>query len=292
IAGADIRTFDAFRTVDDSLARSATIHALLRRIEGSPKPVVAAIHGNALGGGLEVAMACHYRLAAAGAKLGQPEVLLGVIPGAGGTQRLPRLAGVRRAIEMCTDGRAIGARTALEAGLLDRLCDPEVLSHGIALARERAAAGEVRRTRDLPASTDLAADLTVCDAARAALTKSRTGAAALAAVESIRAAVTESFDDGSRRERELFAACRVSVESKALRHLFFAEREAAKVPGVPKGTAVRRVARAAILGAGTMGGGIAMAYANAGIPVLLKDVDEAAVGKGLATIRRNYEVTL
>jgi 3-hydroxyacyl-CoA dehydrogenase len=295
IAGADIKIFDTLKTREDSLDRSASTHALLRRIEDSPKPVVAAIHGNALGGGLEVAMACHFRVAAKDARVGQPEVLLGIIPGAGGTQRLPRLAGVKLALEMCTEGKPVAALKAHASGVVDHIVvDGDLLAGAIAFAQAMAQAGTTRRTRELLLrAEDTAGGLAMCDGARAALAKTARGARApLAAVDAIQGALTLSFDAGSIRERELFADCVVSTESKALRHLFFAEREAAKVPDVPKGTPAKPIARAAVVGAGTMGGGIAMTYVNAGIPVLLKEVDEAALQRGLATIRRNYDVTM
>jgi 3-hydroxyacyl-CoA dehydrogenase len=288
VAGADINGFKAMRTRDDALGRAGGSRALLQRLEDVAKPLVAAIHGNALGGGLELAMACHYRVATRDASVGQPEVLLGIIPGAGGTQRLPRLVGAALAIEMCTDGKPLRAPKALAAGLIDHIVEGDLLAGAIAFARARAAAGETRRTRALP--LDTAAGLAAVAAARAAQ-KTRLAAPA-AAIDAIEAGMTRSFDDALQRELELFADCVVSDESKALRHLFFAEREAAKVPDVPKGTPVAAIGRAAVIGAGTMGGGIAMAYASAGIPVLLKDVDAAAVERGMATIRKNYESSL
>jgi 3-hydroxyacyl-CoA dehydrogenase len=289
VAGADIHGFKALRTGDDALARVGGSHALLRRLEDVPKPLVAAIHGNALGGGLELAMACHYRIASRDASVGQPEVLLGLIPGAGGTQRLPRLAGAALAIEMCTDGKPLRAPKAQAAGILDQLVDGDLQTAAIAFAKARASGGQTRRTRDLP--LDTAAGLAAVTAARGAHRSSLPARlpAPLAVLDAIEAAMTMSFDDASRRERELFADCVISTESKALRHLFFAEREAVKVPDVPKDTPVATIARAAVIGAGTMGGGIAMAYASAGIPVLLKEVDAAALDRGVATIRKNYE---
>ena len=294
IAGADINIFKILKTRDQSMARSAGTHALLRRLEDSAKPLVAAIHGQAFGGGLEVAMACHYRVAVKDAKVGQPEVLLGIIPGAGGTQRLPRLAGVPLAIEMCTDGKPVAASKAKAAGILDEIVEGDLRSGAVAFAKARAAAGERRKTGAVAISAEqVAAGRAACQQARSALAKSARGARApIAAVDAIDAGLELGFDDGSIRERELFAECVVSTESKALRHLFFAEREAAKVPDVPKETATIEIRRAAVVGAGTMGGGIAMSYANAGIPVLLKEVDDAALQRGLATIRKNYEVTM
>jgi 3-hydroxyacyl-CoA dehydrogenase len=291
VAGADIRAFDAVKTREQSLARSAGVHARLQRIEDSPKPVVAAIHGNALGGGNELAMACHYRIATAGASLGQPEVLLGLIPGAGGTQRLPRLCGAAMALRMCTDGKPISAPQALTHGVIDRVVDGDLTEAAVSFARECASSGPIRRTRErADALADVASGLAACDAMRLSLSAPSTGVAAShAAIEAIEAGLRHGFDLGSQRERELFSECVTSTQSKALRHLFFAERDVAKVPGVTKDTPSRPIASAAVVGAGTMGGGIAMVYANVGIPVLLKDVDQAALDRGLATIRTNYQ---
>jgi 3-hydroxyacyl-CoA dehydrogenase len=294
VAGADINIFKTVSTRQQSLERSEAFHASLKHIEDASKPIVAAIHGNALGGGLELAMSCHYRMALASARVGQPEVLLGLIPGAGGTQRLPRLCGVPLALEMCIEGKPVAAARAHAAGILDQLVDGnrDALVAGAAAfahARDR-----IRRTRELStAFEDVGAAIAACDERRAQLGKTPTPVLApYAAVDAISAAATLPFDAGSAVERELFADCLVSTESRALVHLFFAEREAGKVPGVPKGTPARDIHRAAIVGAGTMGGGIAMTYVNAGIPVLLKDVDDAALARGLATIRRNYEASV
>ena len=291
VAGADINIFKTLKTREQSLERSGNTHARLKRFEDARKPLIAAIHGNALGGGLELAMACHYRVATADAKLGQPEVLLGIIPGAGGTQRLPRLCGAEMALEMCTEGKPVPASRAYASGIVDRVVDRDLREGAIRFARERAGAGAPRKTRDLREKiADRDAGLAACAAARTALGKTSRGARApYAAVDAIEAALTMDFDAGSVRERELFASSVVSTESRALVHLFFAEREAAKVGDVPKDTSAREIQRAAVLGAGTMGGGIAMTYANAGVPVLLKDVDDAALERGLATIRKNYE---
>ena len=294
VAGADIKIFGTLKTRQQSLARSEATHARLTRIEDSKKPLIAAIHGNALGGGLEVAMSCHYRIMAPDAKVGQPEVLLGIIPGAGGTQRLPRLCGASLALEMCTAGKPVDAKRAGDAGIVDNVSGPNLLADAIQFAASMAASGEIRKTRDLTAKiADRNAGVAACAAARASLAKTPKGLEApLAAVEAIEGAFTMDFESGSRRERELFADCVTSNQSRALVHMFFADREAAKVPDVPKDTPVAKVERAAVIGAGTMGGGIAMAYANAGIPVLLKDVDDAALQRGLATIRKNYESTV
>ena len=294
IAGADIKAFELLRTPEDSMTRSAGTHALLKRVEDAAKPLVAAIHGNALGGGLEVAQACHFRVAAKDAKVGQPEVLLGIIPGAGGTQRLPRLAGAKMALEMCTDGKPVPAPRALAAGIIDHIVEGDLLTGAIAFAKAKAKAGAIRKVREIAISAEgVTAGLEACEAMRASLKKTAKGMAApFAVVNAIEAGLKLPFDEGSIRERELFAGCVVSTESKALRHLFFAEREVAKVPDIPRDTPTKEIKRAAVIGAGTMGGGIAMTYANAGIPVLLKDVDDAALQRGLATIRRNYDVTM
>jgi 3-hydroxyacyl-CoA dehydrogenase len=292
IAGADIKVFDTLTTREQSLERSAKSHALLRGIEDSSKPVVAAIHGNALGGGNEVAMACHFRVATADARVGQPEVLLGIIPGAGGTQRLPRLAGVDLTLRMCTDGKPVAAADAKRAGLIDEIVEGDLLQGAVAFALRKAAARELRKARDV-AFRDVAAGIDACARAKASVAVTSRGMPApTAAISAIEAGLRLGFDDGAAREREIFAECVLSTESKALRHLFFAERDAAKIPDIPRDAPTVDIRRAAVVGAGTMGGGIAMTYANAGIPVLLKDVDQAAVDRGLAAIRRNYEVTM
>jgi 3-hydroxyacyl-CoA dehydrogenase len=290
VAGADINVFKTLKTREQSLERSARTHALLKRLEDVPKPLVAAIHGHALGGGLELAQACHYRVATADAKVGQPEVLLGIIPGAGGTQRLPRLGGVELALEMSAYGKPITASKAKAAGVLDAIVEGDLLQGAVAFAQSRARDHAVRKTRDINIDAETSRNgVEACQQARAALKAPKGVAAPFAAIDGIEAAMTRPFDEGSLRERELFAECVVSDESQALRHLFFAEREAAKVPGVAKETPTIDIKHAAVVGAGTMGGGIAMSYANAGIPVLLKEVDDAALQRGLATIRKNYE---
>ena len=236
IAGADIKMFDVLKTPQDSMTRSAGTHALLRRVEDATKPLVAAIHGNALGGGMEVAMSCHYRVAAKDAKVGQPEVLLGIIPGAGGTQRLPRLAGAELALQMCTDGKLVAAPKAKAAGMVDEVIEGDLLAGAIAFAKKKAAAHAVRRVRDIAINAEAAkAGLNACAKMRESLAKTARGLKApFAVVDAVEAGLKDGFDAGSIRERELFADCVVSTESKALRHLFFAEREVAKVPDVPE----------------------------------------------------------
>jgi 3-hydroxyacyl-CoA dehydrogenase len=258
---------------------------------------VAAIHGFAFGGGLELAMACHYRVAAASAQVGQPEVKLGIIPGAGGTQRLPRLAGLAKAAQMCATGNPIGAVEAHGSGIVDRVVenDGDVLGEAIGFARAVLARGEPpRRTCDLSVALgDPAAHEQALAAVREALRKRGPRLLApLKAIEAVEAAAMLPFAEGLNREAELFRECLFSDQSKALIHVFFGEREVAKVPGLPKETPTVPIKRAAVVGAGTMGGGIAMTYANAGIPVLLKEVNQEALDRGLASIRKNYEATV
>jgi 3-hydroxyacyl-CoA dehydrogenase len=293
IAGADIKGLEELAW---GAGRGAPeMHDLLRRIEDSPKPVVMALHGTALGGGLEVAMAGHYRVAVADAQVGQPEVNLGIIPGAEGTQRLPRLIGVDKALEMCVSGRPIKAPDALAIGLLDRIVEGDLATGATAFAREVAAGGAAhRKTRErddkLPAPEALPAML---EAGRELARKVRRHQEApLAAVDAIEAAATLPFDQGCARERELFFRCAGSEQCKASIHAFFAERAAAKVPGIPKDTPVAPVSTIAIVGAGTMGSGIAMACANAGLRVLLTDAAQSGVDNGLAAVTRNYDTSV
>jgi 3-hydroxyacyl-CoA dehydrogenase len=290
IAGADINMF-----VQMTSGKGGRINLLptLLKIEDCTKPVVVAIHGNALGGGLEVAQACHYRVANPDAKVGQPEVSLGIIPGAGGTQRLPRLAGIAKAVEMCTSGKNMKAGEAVEAGIIDRLIEGDLLKGAIAFARE-VAAKPAPKTREL--NTKLGSpeqNAPIFAAARDTVRKKQRGLPApMAAIDAIEAATKMPFEKGCEEEARLFDKCLYSDESKALIHVFFAEREAAKIPDVPKDTPLIPVNSVAILGAGTMGGGIAMVCANAGIPVVLKDADQAALDRGLANIQKNYATSV
>jgi 3-hydroxyacyl-CoA dehydrogenase len=292
IAGADIKEFGKLTSGQKPL--DIGLDPMLSALEDSPKPVVCAIHGTALGGGLETAMACHYRVAVPDAQVGQPEVKLGLIPGAGGTQRLPRLAGVTKAAEMCAGGDPITARDALAAGILDQLIDGDLLTGAVAFARAKAAQGPPRRTRDLTDKLGTpASNAPILAVIREQVKKKARGLIApLKAIDAIEAAITLPFPEGCKRERDLFLECLFSDQSKALIHVFFAEREVAKVPGITKDTPRIPIRKAAVVGAGTMGGGIAMTYANAGIPVLLKEVDQAALDRGLATIRKNYSNTV
>lgn len=288
IAGADIKEFGKL-TAGGDRKRGPGLNAVLDVIEGSAKPVVAAIHGTALGGGLETAMACHYRVAVESALVGQPEVKLGIIPGAGGTQRLPRLAGVAKAVEMCAGGEPIKAIEAQRAGILDEIVQGDLLTGAVAFAKTKIGSAP-RRTRDLAAISKNEANLDeVFGSAREVANKKQRGAmAAQAAISAVEAATRLPFDAGIERESELFQDCLFSDQSKALIHVFFGEREVSKVPDVPKDTPLIPIGRAAVVGAGTMGGGIAMVLANAGIPVLVKETSREALDRGMATIHKNY----
>ena len=256
--------------------------ALLQEIEDCPKPVVAAIHGSALGGGLELAMSAHYRVSTPSARMGQPEVKVGLIPGASGTQRLPRLVGVAKAVEMCAFGEPISAQEALALGLVDRIVAGDLLEGAVAFARE-AIGQPMPRTRE----RDVEPDSLETAPERAQRTR-RGQQAPLAAIDAVEASTRHSFEDGCMREAELFDECLRSTQSKAMIHAFFAERAVSKVPDVPAETQSFDIQRVAIVGAGTMGGGIAMTFANAGIPTLLKDASQEALDRGMAAIARNY----
>jgi 3-hydroxyacyl-CoA dehydrogenase len=268
---------------------------IIAAIEAMPKPVVAALHGTALGGGLELALACHFRIAVLAARLGLPEVKLGLLPGAGGTQRLPRLIGPEKALKMIVGGEPVGADEALADGLLDEIAAGDLGSAAVAFARRVVAEHRaLRRVRDLDDKVGLArADPRPFDEAAAALTRRLRGREAPAAcLEAVRNAFTLPFDEGLRREGELFRKLVAGDQSEAQRHVFFAEREAAKVAGMPEGTMARPITRAAVLGAGTMGSGIAMCFANAGIPVNLIDTSEELVARGRERIAANYRATM
>jgi 3-hydroxyacyl-CoA dehydrogenase len=291
IAGADINTLEDAAWHDDAAA--IDLHDFLARIEDCSKPVVMAIHGTALGGGLEVAMAGHYRVASRDAQLGQPEVNLGIIPGAEGTQRLPRLVGVAKALDMCVTGRPISSADALAAGLIDEvveLGEGNLTTSAIAFARRAIAQGSRVRTRDRNDRLGTAdANAPLYENARQLARKiKRHQTAPLKAVDAIEAAATLPFPDGCRRERELFFECVRSDQAKALIHLFFAERAASKIPNGGLNPKAPPIASVGIVGAGTMGRGIAMACANAGIAVHLTDSTPEALEAGLAGIREQY----
>jgi 3-hydroxyacyl-CoA dehydrogenase len=287
IAGADITEFG-------KPPRDPSLHAVLEAIESSPKPVVAAVHGTALGGGLEVALACHYRVGAPAARFGLPEVKLGLLPGAGGTQRLPRAVGVDKALRMIVSGDPIGAAEALEHGLIDRVVEGDLTAAGVAFAEE-VLSGErpLRKLSELDQKLEAARGKPeiFAEFRKSVARQTRGFRAPERCIQAVEAAVSLPFADGLRRERELFVELMGSLESKAQRYFFFAEREAAKIPDVPPDTPAREVRKAAVIGAGTMGGGIAMNFANAGIPVTVVEVSQEALDRGLGVVRRNYEAT-
>ncbi len=282
IAGADVKTFDLPREAQPDVL------GLIEALEGNPKPVVAAMHGNALGGGLEVAMGCHYRVAGSGTNLGQPEVKLGVIPGAGGTQRLPRLIGVERALPMIVSGDPIKAEEALELGLIDELIQGDLLEGALKFAGN---ARGLPKVRDLEASLGAPPEVFFAAAREQIGRQARGLEAPLLCLEAVQAAVQLPFDQGMRRERDLFMRAVTSDQSRGLRHIFFAEREANKIDGVGKNVGAREIKTAGVLGAGTMGGDIAMNFANAGIPITVYETSAENLERGLATIRGNYENT-
>jgi 3-hydroxyacyl-CoA dehydrogenase len=287
IAGADIKEFG--KMTSGQTRRGPGFNEILNKVEMSNKPVIAAIHGTALGGGLETAMACHYRVAVIDALVGQPEVKLGIIPGAAGTQRLPRLAGIQKAVEMCAFGDPIKAQDAFKAGILDQIVEGDLLAGAIEFAKTKAGQAP-RRTRDL--SEKLGTPETnapVFAAARdTARKRARNVLAPQAAIDAVEAATKLPFEEGIQREAELFHDCLFSDQSKSMIHVFFGEREVAKIPDIGKDVQMIPVNKAGIIGAGTMGGGIAMSFANAGIPVLLKETEQAALDRGMNTIKKNY----
>jgi 3-hydroxyacyl-CoA dehydrogenase len=265
-AGADIAEFD-------NPPITPTLYDILDEFENAAKPVVAALHGSALGGGFELALVCHHRIAVPSAKIGFPEVKLGLLPGGGGTQRLPRIVGVEAALDLISTGRSVGAREALALGLIDALAGENSLREdAIALARTIADKPFARvqdRDEKLASARGKPEIFARFRAERAAGLQAHQ-----AIVEAIEATVALSFDRGLDLERELFARLRASTESKALRHGFFAEREAAKLADVPPSTPTRPIGCVGVVGAGTMGGGIAMTFLNAGVPVILAELNQ------------------
>lgn len=286
IAGADITEFG-------KPPKPPALNDVLAEIENSPKPVVAAIHGTALGGGLEVALACHFRVAVKEAKLGLPEVKLGLLPGAGGTQRLPRAVGPELAVKMIVGGDPIGTLEALKHGLIEEIVEGPTLGAELFVRKLVAEKRPLRRLRDDDSKIAAAkADRSIFTNAVAAMTKKARGLEApFAAADAVGYAIDLPFDEGLKKEREGFLKLVASDQSKAQRYAFFAEREAAKIAGVPEGTKSRPVNRVAILGAGTMGGGIAMSFANAGIPVTLIETGEEQLKRGMGIMQKNWEAT-
>src|SRR5262245_23849579 len=287
VAGADIKEFG--KITSGQTRRGVAFLPLLLRIEDCSKPVVMAIHGTAFGGGLELAMAGQYRVASATAQVGQPEVKLGIIPGAAGTQRLPRLAGVLKAVEMCAVGNPIKADEALKLGIVDQIIEGDLLTGAIAFAREVAGkpAPKTRERNEKLGTPERNASIFA--AARELAEKKQRGMMApAAAIDAVEAATHLSFEEGCQAEQKLFTDCLYSDQSKSMIHVFFGEREVSKIPEIPRDTPLIPVNSVGVVGAGTMGGGIAMSFANAGIPVVLKDADQPALDRGMATIRKHY----
>ncbi|MES9971791.1 MAG: 3-hydroxyacyl-CoA dehydrogenase NAD-binding domain-containing protein [Candidatus Thiodiazotropha sp.] len=286
IAGADISEFG-------KPPMSPSLPELLKTIEDSTKPIIAAIHGTALGGGFETALACNYRCALTSAKVGLPEVKLGLLPGAGGTQRTPRLAGVEAALELMTSGRPVSADKALQMGLIDKVVDGDLLEGAIALANTLIADyAPLKRVRDIAIDKDAIGD-DFFDNYRAKLARRARGQLAPQHIVScVEAAVNLPMDEGLKRERELFLECLKSPQSAAMRHIFFAERESVKIKDLPKETPIREIKSVGIIGGGTMGGGIAMNFVNAGIPVTLLEINDEALERGKAIIAKNYAISV
>ncbi|OUR80211.1 3-hydroxyacyl-CoA dehydrogenase [Alphaproteobacteria bacterium 46_93_T64] len=288
IAGADITEFGKPMT-------GPSLHEVIGAIEKSTKPVVAAIHGTALGGGLETALGCHYRVSSKTAKVGLPEVKLGILPGAGGTQRLPRVVGVPMALQMIASGAPIGAAKALEVGLVDEVIEGDLKQGAIAFAKKVVAEGrplvkisdqddKLQEAKDNPAIFD--------DFRKSIARKSRGFVAPENCIKAVEAAVELPFDEGLKRERELFIELMEGEQSFSQRYFFFSERLAAKIPDVPKDTPLLDINTCGIIGAGTMGGGIAMNFLQAGIPIIIVETEQDALDRGLALIEKNYAATV
>ena len=286
--GADIREFGGAKAYLEPNLRS-----VIAAFEASSKPLVAALHRVCLGGGLELAMGCHYRIAAPGCLLGLPEVKLGLLPGAGGTQRLPRVLGVESALELITSGEPLVSDQLIKVagqGLIDRMAwsEDSLLAEATQMALDMADVRPLPKVRDLPC--DHPQGEVYFDFVRNTLKAKATHyPAPLQCVAAVEAATRLPFEEGMALERERFVQLMASPESRSLRHLFMAEREAAKIAGVPAGTVLRAVNKVAIVGAGTMGGGIAMNFLNAGIPVKLLDTSDEALERGVSVMRKNYQ---
>ena len=282
--GADIREFNTPKAL-----AAPTLRDLILVAEASTKPVIAAIGGVCMGGGLELSLGCHYRVAAPEAKIGLPEVKLGLIPGAGGTQRLPRAVGVERALDMIVSGNPVPAAKLAGTALIDELIAGDFEAGAMAFAQRVVAESRPpRRMRDVV--IDFPQGKAFFDAARQKAAAANPHLTApVKCVDAVQAAVDRPFDEGIAFERATFVQLLESPESKAMRHAFFGERAAGKIPDVPADTPVRNIAQVAVIGAGTMGGGIAMAFLNAGLPVTILETKQEALDKGVATIRRNYE---
>ncbi|MFZ5463382.1 MAG: enoyl-CoA hydratase-related protein, partial [Pseudomonadota bacterium] len=285
--GADIREFNTPKALAEP-----NLNTVIRIVEASPKPVIAAIGGVCMGGGLELALGCHFRVAAPGAQIALPEVKLGILPGAGGTQRLPRVIGVERALNMIVSGAAVSSEQFKGTALFDEMVEGDLLQGALAFAQKVIAENRpAQRVRDLKIDYPNAE-------AFFQFARNTVGAVAknfpapLKCVDAVAAAVARPFEEGLRLEREFFTYLVQTPESKALRHAFFGERAAAKIPDVPEDTPTRKIEKVGVIGAGTMGGGITMNFLNAGLPVALLEMKQEALDRGVATIRKNYENSL
>jgi len=284
--GADIREFGSPKAVAEP-----SLPNLILAIEGSTKPVVAALHSVAMGGGLELALGCHYRVAAAGCKIAFPEVKIGLLPGAGGTQRFPRVLGLETALNLIVSGETVSSEVLAKMPgqkLIDKLVDGDIVAAAVAFAQEKADVRPLPLIRNLKVvHPNAQAYLQFARNTVGAMSKNFP--APLKNVDAVAASTTMKFDDGIRYERELFLGMLVTPESKALRHAFMAERATSKIPDVPETTPTRAINKVAVIGAGTMGGGIAMNFLNAGIPVVMLEMKQEALDKGVGTMRKNYE---
>ena len=288
VAGADITEFG-------KPPQPPSLIDVIATLDDVKKPTIAAVHGTPLGGGLELTMGCHFRVAAPGTRLGLPEIKLGLIPGAGGTQRLPRLVGIEKALPMILSGDPIPAKDALAAGLVDDIIEGDLVAGAVAFARKVLAAKRpLQRVKDREDKLeDIRANPQKFDEIVAQHAKKTRGLhAPAAAIEAIRMTLDTPIDEAQKREREAFMKLVVGDQSKAQRHIFFAEREAGKVPGIGKDVSPREIKRAAVIGAGTMGGGISMNFVNVGIPVTIIETSEDALKRGMATIEKNYQTSV
>lgn len=286
--GADVTEFGTPKVLQQPILR-----AVIEALEQCEKPVVAAIQGVCLGGGLELAMGAHYRIAKADAQIGLPEVKLGLLPGAGGTQRLPRALGLEKALEMITSGTIVRAKTLADSNLLDRVVEDDLIAAAIAFAQELAVnKAPLKRLRDLQVTSQTDAQTLLQTVREKLQASSKNFPAPVKCLETVQASIDMPFEQGLAFERQLFLGLMSSPESQALRHVFAAERAALKIPDIPADTPLREIKQVAVIGAGTMGGGIAMNFLNIGLPVVMLEMKQEALDRGVATIRRNYENTM
>lgn len=283
MAGADIAEFKTGQN-------PPYLPDVIAALNGFQKPLVAAIHGTAFGGGFEIALACHFRVALADAKVGLPEVKLGLMPGSGGTQRLPRLIGVEKALPLMLSGEPVAMKQAAALGIIDKVVEGDLLGEAIVFAQEKAkAGGALPRVSEMVIDRGALPENYFAEQRQRVAKEQRNLNSPQRIIDAVEAAATLSFEEGVVRERELFLSCLAHPQAKALQHVFFAERQAGKIPSLAKDVVERQVMSVAVIGAGTMGGGIAMNFASAGIPVTILEVSQEGLDRGLATVRKNYE---